>query len=238
MPAITDPNLGLNYGWTLGESGWGAGMNANLKRLGAVVSLSVKDRDLATPPASPVNGDRYLIPAGATGVWSGKPTKSPRGLPAHGSTTSPRSAGSASSRTRPRSRPTRPPAGVPASPSDRFPLNPENPPEWRFLHFWSLPMTDPQQPVLVDNMLLLRKEDFDDLLERAAERGAKRALADVGLDGDDAAHDIRELRGLLDAFNTAKHTAWQTVIKMVTTGFLLALVAGALIKFKVFGGGQ
>ena len=99
-------------------------------------------------------------------------------------------------------------------------------------------MTDPQQPVLVDNMLLLRKEDFDDLLERAAERGAKRALADVGLDGDDAAHDIRELRGLLDAFNTAKHTAWQTVIKMVTTGFLLALVTGALIKLKVFGGGQ
>ena len=47
-------------------------MDTNLKRLGTVVSLSVKDRDLATPPASPVNGDRYLIPAGATGVWSGK----------------------------------------------------------------------------------------------------------------------------------------------------------------------
>ncbi len=98
-------------------------------------------------------------------------------------------------------------------------------------------MTDPQKPALVDNMLLLRKEDFE-LLDRAAERGARRALADVGLDGDDAAHDIRELRGLLDAFNSAKHTAWQTVIKMVTTGFLLALVAGAFIKFKVFGGGQ
>lgn len=99
-------------------------------------------------------------------------------------------------------------------------------------------MTDPQKPVLVDNMLLLRKEDFDELLELAAERGARRALADVGLDGDDAAHDIRELRGLLDAYNSAKHTAWQTIIKMVTTGFLLALVAGAFIKFKVFGGGQ
>lgn len=72
MPAITDPNLGLNYGWTLGESGWGAGMDANLKRLGAVVSLSVIDRDLATPPASPANGDRYIVPAGATGVWAGR----------------------------------------------------------------------------------------------------------------------------------------------------------------------
>ena len=28
----TDPNLGLNYGWTLGESGWDTGMDANLKR--------------------------------------------------------------------------------------------------------------------------------------------------------------------------------------------------------------
>ena len=69
-------------------------------------------------------------------------------------------------------------------------------------------------------------------------RDPRRARDPRGSDGDDAAHDIRELRGLLDAFNTAKHTAWQTVIKMLTTGFLLALVAGALIKFKVFGGGQ
>jgi len=68
----TDPNLGLNYGWTLGESGWDTGMDANLKRLGAIVGLSVKDRDLTTPPASPANGDRYLIPAAATGVWAGK----------------------------------------------------------------------------------------------------------------------------------------------------------------------
>ncbi|MFZ2909563.1 MAG: DUF2793 domain-containing protein [Candidatus Desulfobacillus denitrificans] len=70
--ASTDPNLGLTYGWTLGESGWNVSMDANLKRLGAVVGLSVKDRDLATPPASPVDGDRYLIPVAATGVWAGK----------------------------------------------------------------------------------------------------------------------------------------------------------------------
>ena len=93
-------------------------------------------------------------------------------------------------------------------------------------------------PTLQDGMVVMPRDEFEELLARAAERGARRALADVGLDGEDAAHDIRELRGLLEAFNTAKHTAWQTVIRLVTTGFLLALVAGAVIKLKVFGGGQ
>jgi hypothetical protein len=32
----------------------------------------VKDRGLTTPPASPANGDRYIVPTAATGVWSGK----------------------------------------------------------------------------------------------------------------------------------------------------------------------
>lgn len=72
MPAKQEPNLGLNFGWISGESGWASGMDANLKRLGAVVGLSVSDRDLSAPPTSPVNGDRYLIPAGATGEWAGR----------------------------------------------------------------------------------------------------------------------------------------------------------------------
>jgi len=93
-------------------------------------------------------------------------------------------------------------------------------------------------PTLQDGMVVMPRDEFEELLARAAERGARRALADVGPDGEDAAHDIRELRGLLEAFNAAKHTAWQTVIRLVTTGFLLALVAGAVIKLKVFGGGQ
>nr|WP_245216656.1 DUF6127 family protein [Sagittula salina] len=33
---------------------------------------------------------------------------------------------------------------------------------------------------------------------QAAEKGAKRALADFGLDGEEAALDIRDLRSLLD----------------------------------------
>ncbi len=72
MSALIDPNLGLGYGWPLGESGWDADMNANLKRLGAVVGLSVINRTTTAPPGSPANGARYIIPAGATGAWAGR----------------------------------------------------------------------------------------------------------------------------------------------------------------------
>lgn len=71
MPS-TDPNFGLSYAYTLGESGWHTGMDANLKKLGGLSHLMVKDRDLTTPPGSPANGDRYIIPSGATGVWAGR----------------------------------------------------------------------------------------------------------------------------------------------------------------------
>jgi hypothetical protein len=102
-------------------------------------------------------------------------------------------------------------------------------------------MTEPEQqapPVLVENMLLLRKEDFDELLDRAAERGAERVLAHLGLENGHAARDIRELRDLLEAWRDARRTAWQTAVKVVTTGILAALLVGAAIKLKLMGGVQ
>ncbi|MCZ2174203.1 MAG: DUF6127 family protein [Burkholderiales bacterium] len=102
-------------------------------------------------------------------------------------------------------------------------------------------MTEPEQQAptaLVENMLLLRKEDFDDLLDRAAERGAERCLAHLGLENGSAAKDIRELRDLLEAWRDARRTAWQTTVKVITTGILAALLVGAAIKLKLMGGGQ
>lgn len=73
MPASTDPRFGLSYGWPLGESGWNTGMDANLLKIArAGVHLSVKDRDLATPPGSPAAGDTYIVAASPTGAWAGK----------------------------------------------------------------------------------------------------------------------------------------------------------------------
>jgi len=99
-------------------------------------------------------------------------------------------------------------------------------------------MTEEAKPALVENMLLLRREDFDELLDRAAERGATRCLAQLGLENGSAARDIRELRDLLDAWREARHTAWQTFVKVLTTGLLAALLVGAAIKMKLLGGGQ
>jgi len=97
-------------------------------------------------------------------------------------------------------------------------------------------MTEETQPAtLVDNMLLLRPEDFDDLLERACERGAERSLARLGLENGHAAKDIRELRDLLQAWRDARRAAWQTTVKLITTGILAALLVGAAIKLKLMG---
>ncbi len=48
-------------------------------------------------------------------------------------------------------------------------------------------------------VLNLRPEDLDELLIRAAEKGAERALAALGLENGHAAKDIRDLRGLIEA---------------------------------------
>ncbi|CAK0780163.1 Transmembrane protein [Gammaproteobacteria bacterium] len=84
--------------------------------------------------------------------------------------------------------------------------------------------------------VVIPQEEFEDLLEYVAEKGATHALQKVGLDGDDAAHDIRELRSLLEAFNETKKTIGLTIVKLVITGIVMASVAGAFVKLKLFGG--
>jgi hypothetical protein len=79
--------------------------------------------------------------------------------------------------------------------------------------------------------------EFEALMARAAEEGAKRALADVGLDGQEAAFDIRDLRSLLASIRFVRRTAVQTAVRMITTGVILALLARIAVKLKVFGSG-
>ncbi|WP_303678287.1 DUF6127 family protein [Ralstonia mannitolilytica] len=77
------------------------------------------------------------------------------------------------------------------------------------------------------------------LLDAVLQLSAKsRVLSHLGLENGHAARDIRELRDLLEAWRDARRTAWQTTIKVVTTGILAALLVGAAIKLKLMGGSQ
>ncbi|MBI2720353.1 MAG: DUF2793 domain-containing protein [Rhizobiales bacterium] len=49
--------------------------NEALLQLDAAVHLSVVNRTSVAPPASPAEGDRYLVAASATGAWAGNSGK-------------------------------------------------------------------------------------------------------------------------------------------------------------------
>lgn len=69
MAAKTDPFLGLGYGDPKGSDNWNVWMDENLVTLGANMHLNVESATTTTP-AAVVNGQRWLIPSGATGAWS------------------------------------------------------------------------------------------------------------------------------------------------------------------------
>jgi|GEM_PF-471213 len=49
--------------------------NEAIRKLDSLVQLSVITADQTTPPGAPEDGDRYLLPAGVTGVWAGHTTE-------------------------------------------------------------------------------------------------------------------------------------------------------------------
>lgn len=66
----TTPNLVLPF-IAQGQAQKEVTHNAGLTILDALTQISVLSRVLATPPGSPADGDRYIVPAGATGAWAG-----------------------------------------------------------------------------------------------------------------------------------------------------------------------
>ncbi len=98
-----------------------------------------------------------------------------------------------------------------------------------------MPQKDPLPINPNTETVSLSAVELEAMLSRAAQKGAHLALKDVGLDGQEAATDIQELRSLLQALNMAKRTAWQTVVRFTTAGLLAALIAGVALKLKLFG---
>lgn len=73
--------------------------------------------------------------------------------------------------------------------------------------------------------------ELEILLDRAAKRGAKEALRDIGLCDQDAYGDMKEIRSLLEAWRDTKRTVGQTIAKTLTMALLALLAAGAYMEF-------
>jgi len=73
--------------------------------------------------------------------------------------------------------------------------------------------------------------ELEELLDRAAKRGAAEALHEIGLHDENAIHDIHELRNLLDSWRSTKRTVGNTVLKFITMAILGALATSAWFKW-------
>lgn len=78
--------------------------------------------------------------------------------------------------------------------------------------------------------VLMTESRLRTLLAEAAEAGARAALAKVGLHDEEAADDVKELRGLLGAWRDARQTAWSTVVRWATVALLTGIAAAVGIR--------
>ena len=73
----------------------------------------------------------------------------------------------------------------------------------------------------------ITNEELEAMLDRAARKGAKQALASIGLLDDSAQRDITEMRSLLEAWRDTRKSIWNTVTKVITVS-ILTFIAGAV----------
>jgi hypothetical protein len=71
---LTTPKLALPE-LVVGQAGKELTHNQALAVLDQLAQAVVVDKDLATPPVSPLNGAMYIVATGATGAWSGQAGK-------------------------------------------------------------------------------------------------------------------------------------------------------------------
>ena len=77
------------------------------------------------------------------------------------------------------------------------------------------------------NNITLTIEQIEEMLDKAARRGAKEALRSIGLLDDDAQKDIIEMRNLIEAWRDTRRSIRSTVVKLTTVG-VLTFIAGAV----------
>jgi len=80
-----------------------------------------------------------------------------------------------------------------------------------------------QPPCIHKGFVCMPHDEFEKVLENAAQKGAAIALANT---------DMVEVKSLLDAWRMAKTTAWQTLIKIITTLVFTLLGLGVYSKMS------
>lgn len=78
----------------------------------------------------------------------------------------------------------------------------------------------------------LTPEELEAMLDRAAKKGARAALEELGLHDENAPKDLDELRGLLSAWRETRTTMWQTIVRIATGGVLLFIAASVWMSVK------
>lgn len=77
---------------------------------------------------------------------------------------------------------------------------------------------------------MLTAEQLEEMLDRAAKRGACEALKEVGLHDDNARKDIQEMRSLLEAWRDTRRSVWLTIIKMSTVAVITFIAASVWMQ--------
>tara|TARA_R100000951_G_scaffold101163_1_gene92278 strand:+ start:93 stop:347 length:255 start_codon:yes stop_codon:yes gene_type:complete len=74
---------------------------------------------------------------------------------------------------------------------------------------------------------IITPEELEEMLDRAARKGAKEALRSIGLLDDSAQRDIVEMRNLIEAWRDTRKSIWNTVTKVITVS-ILTFIAGVV----------
>ncbi len=82
------------------------------------------------------------------------------------------------------------------------------------------------------NAATITKAQLIKMIEDASDKGATKALARIGLHDEDAVHDVKELRNLLDGWRDTRKAVRATVVKVVTVAILGFIALASWSEFK------
>lgn len=85
--------------------------------------------------------------------------------------------------------------------------------------------TEKRDTMNTEGLVALKPDDFETMLERAAHKGAKRALESVGLGDDNASDDIRDARALVSDWRTVKSGFLRALGRVLLWGVVLIIAA-------------